>query len=326
MSTLRRRMQPRLAEPIASRTASRDITLSVVLLIRAAVYLARHETVIQNMDEKIQSDAAGSETRPFGCVELWAGNDLAHRQVELVGLEGDLLSLPSRNARAGGDLYALFSCGGERAARIVLADCVGHGFEASRVAARIHGLIHQHRDIRDSGRLLSVLNDEFTLAGQSIDAPLRLSTAITATFDRQTGKFNFAYAAHPRMLLWRTRYRRWVVLGEGLEGLPIGAFAGSLYTEQSIRIEPGDVVLMFSDGATEVFSQHGEMLRAAGLMQLASRTLGKFSSTFPLQLFAKGLVRAIRDFHGENDLDDDLTLLTLRRTALTLRADSNFIG
>ena len=61
----------------------------------------------------------------FECVELWAGNDRSQRHVELVGLEGHVISFPS-GAREGGDLYALFSCAGEREARIVLADCVGH--------------------------------------------------------------------------------------------------------------------------------------------------------------------------------------------------------
>ena len=264
------------------------------------------------MKKEDQISTTMTPTGNFGCVELWAGNDRAHRHVELVGLEGHVVSLPS-GAREGGDLYALFSCGGEQAARIVLADCIGHGYEASRIAAYIHGLIHQHRDIRDNSRLLNALNDEVMLPGQSPDAPLRLSTIITATYDRLTGEFNFAYAAHPRILLWRARYRRWDALGEGLEGLPIGAFTGSLYTQQSIRIEPGDIILMFSDGATEVFSPDDEMLTAEGFLELAGTTLEKLSSDFSLQLFVEALVEAIRLFHGKEDLEDDLTLLTLRR-------------
>ena len=145
------------------------------------------------------------------------------------------------------------------------------------------------------------------------EAPLRLSTAVMATFDRQTGEFNFAYAAHPRMLLWRALYRRWATL-DGSEGLPVGAFAGSIYTHQSIRLEPADIVLKFSDGATDVFSPDDEMLTAEGFQELASTTLAKLPAVFPLPLFVEALVKAIRDFHGKEDLEDDLTLLTLRRS------------
>lgn len=257
---------------------------------------------------------------PFGCVELWAGNDLVHQHVELVGLEGDVLSLPS-GASEGGDLYALFSCGGQQAARVVLADCVGHGYEASRIAAHIHGLLHQHRDIRDNSRLLSVLNDEVSLSEKAPDAPLQLSTALTATFDRQTGEFNFAYAAHPKMLWWRSRSRRWVALGEGLEGLPIGAFAGSYYTQQSVRMEPDDMMLMFSDGATDVFSPDGEMLTAEGFLELVSTSLAKFSPEIPLRVHLKELVRELKAFHGTDELEDDLTLLLLRRIGVSRAGD-----
>jgi phosphoserine phosphatase RsbU/P len=265
------------------------------------------------MGEKLQNDAATRKAPPFGCVELWAGNERTHRHIELVGLEGDVISLPS-GAREGGDLYALFSCAGQRAARIVLADCVGHGYVASQIAAHIHQLIHHHCDLRDSSRLLAALNDEFTLTGQSAGAPLRLTTAVTATFDRMTGEFNFAYAAHPRMVLWQSRENRWFALGEGLEGLPMGMIAGETFTQQSIRIEPGDIVLMFSDGITDVFSPNGQLLRAEGFMELAHTTLAKYSSHVPLHTFVEALVDAIKDFHGADNLEDDLTLLTLRRS------------
>jgi phosphoserine phosphatase RsbU/P len=269
---------------------------------------------VQVMDEQNRLDSRETTEKPFGCVELWAGNERTHRHIELVGLEGDVISLPS-GAREGGDLYALFSCAGEEAARIVLADCVGHGYVASRIAAHIHQLIHQHCDVRDSSSLLAALNDEFTLTGQSVDAPLRLTTVVTATFDRVTGEFNFAYAAHPRMVLWRARENRWFALGEGLEGLPMGMIAGEIFTQQSIRIEAGDIVLMFSDGLTDVFSPDGEMLTAEGLMELARSTLAEFTSHVPLHNFVKALVDAIKGFHGADNLEDDLTLLTLRRSA-----------
>ena len=176
------------------------------------------------MDEEQQIDRTPALPTSFGCVELWAGNDLSHRHIELAGLEGDVLSLPS-GSREGGDLYALFSRAGASEARIVLADCVGHGHAASLIAAHIHGLIHRHRDIPDNSRLLSALNNESVLLRPEPESPLRLSTAVLATFDRRTGEFNFSYAAHPRMLLWRARYRRWVTL-DGSEGFPLARSPG----------------------------------------------------------------------------------------------------
>ena len=245
-------------------------------------------------------------------MELWAGNERAHRHVALAGLEGDVIALPS-DGRAGGDLYAVFSCGAERAARIVLADCVGHGFTASGVAAHVHRLLHKFRDLRDTAALLAALNDEFTLTGLTPGAPLRLTTVVTATFDRQTGEFNYAYAAHPRMLLWRARAACWQALGEGLEGLPLGFIAGEAYSQQSVRLEPGDMVLAVSDAVTEVQSPQGEQLTAEGFLRLAEATLARLSPPPALHAFAEALVDAVRQYHGAEEFADDLTLLVLRR-------------
>src|SRR5580658_9361616 len=102
-----------------------------------------------------------SAARPFGCMELWAGNERAHRSLELAGLEADVIAIPS-GAESGGDLSAVFSCS-DNIARVVLADCVGHGYVASKVARHIHHVLHKHQDVRDTAGLLVALNNEFTL-------------------------------------------------------------------------------------------------------------------------------------------------------------------
>src|ERR1700675_1915812 len=212
-----------------------------------------------------------SAVRPFGCMELWAGNERAHRSLELAGLEGDVIALPS-GAESGGDLAAGFSCS-DNIARVVLADCIGHGYVASAVARHVHHLLHKFQDIRDTAGLLAALNDEFTLKGQEAGEALRLTTVVTGTFDGTTGEFNFAYAAHPRMLVWRERERRFLELGEGLEGLPLGYITGETYNQQSVRLNHGDMILAFSDGATEARSPMGEQLTSTGFLGLAEKTL-----------------------------------------------------
>src|SRR5207247_10567972 len=87
-----------------------------------------------------------SAARPFGCMELWAGNERAHRSLELAGLESDVIAVPSDGDK-GGDLSAVFSCT-DNLARVVLADCVGHGYTASGVARHVQHLLHKFQDIR----------------------------------------------------------------------------------------------------------------------------------------------------------------------------------
>jgi sigma-B regulation protein RsbU (phosphoserine phosphatase) len=253
--------------------------------------------------------------RPFGCMELWAGNEKAHRSLDLAGLQGDVIALPS-GAEHGGDLAAVFSCTDD-VARVVLADCVGHGYEAAAVARHVHKLLHKFRDIRDTSGLLEALNDEFTLATEGEGGPLRLTTVVTGTYDGRTGEFTFAYAAHPRMFLWREAQREVCEIGDGLENLPLGFITGEKYLEQSVRLAPGDAILAFSDGATEVESPAGEQLTSAGLSSLAQSVAAKLPEPLALPEFSAALLAAVRNYHGaERELADDITLLTMRRVNL----------
>jgi serine phosphatase RsbU (regulator of sigma subunit) len=254
-----------------------------------------------------------SALRPFGCMELWAGNEKAHRSLELAGLETDVIAVPS-GATEGGDLAAVFSCS-DNVARVVLADCVGHGYSASLVARHVHKLLHKFHDIRDTAGLLAALNDEFTLGTANDAAGLRLTTVVTGTYDGMSGEFNFAYAAHPRMLVWRAREERFVQLGEGLENLPLGFITGEQYNEQSIRLNVGDMILAFSDGATEARSPAGEQLTHVGLLALAEETLRRMNEPASLADFSQGLLGGVQAHRGGAELDDDITLLTLRRAS-----------
>jgi serine phosphatase RsbU (regulator of sigma subunit) len=252
--------------------------------------------------------------RPFGCMELWAGNERAHRSLELAGLQSDVIAVPSGGDK-GGDLSAVFSCS-DNTARVVLADCVGHGYTAAGVARHVHHLLHKFQDIRDTAELLAALNDAFTLSNEKSKGPLRLTTVVTGTFDGTSGEFNFAYAAHPRMFLWREHERRFLELGEGLEGFPLGYITGESYSQQSVRLNHSDMILAFSDGATEARSPVGEELTSKGFLGLAEKTLHGLPQPLVLQDFSRALLEGVHLYRGqENELEDDITLLTLRRVA-----------
>jgi phosphoserine phosphatase RsbU/P len=263
--------------------------------------------------KKIQREEVACTTsaaRPFGCMELWAGNEKAHRSLELAGLEADVIAVPSGGKR-GGDLSAVFSCS-DNIARVVLADCVGHGYVASRVARHVHRLLHKYQNIRDTAALLAALNDKFTLDSERSSGALQLTTVVTGTFDGGTKEFNYAYAAHPRMLLWRGSESRFLEIGEGLENLPLGFVTGELYSEQSIRLQPGDMILAFSDGATEVRSPKGDQLSPRGFLQLAEATLASLPGPVRLAEFSTALLEGVQLHRESSELEDDVTLLTLR--------------
>ena len=103
-------------------------------------------------------------------------------------------------------------------------------------------------------------------------------------------------------------------MGEGLEGLPLGYITGETYNQQSIRLNYGDMILAFSDGATEVRSEAGAQLTAKGFLALAEKTAKELARPVVLTEFSEALLRGVQQYRGSDGaLEDDVTLLTLRR-------------
>jgi phosphoserine phosphatase RsbU/P len=117
------------------------------------------------------------------------------------------------------------------------------------------------------------------------------------------------------MLHWRKRERRWQPLGKGLENLPLGFIAGETYIEQSVQLEPGDMVLAFSDGVTEVEAPEGEQLSPEGFLDLVVGTHAQLRDAVPLNNLSKALFDGITRYHGPSEFEDDLTLLAIRRSS-----------
>jgi serine phosphatase RsbU (regulator of sigma subunit) len=98
--------------------------------------------------------------------------------------------------------------------------------------------------------------------------------------------------------------------------LPLGYITGETYNQQSIRLNHADMILAFSDGATEVRSPAGEQLTSKGFLVLAEKTLRGLPQPLVLQDFSRSVLEGVHLYRGgEGELEDDITLLTLRRAA-----------
>lgn len=263
------------------------------------------DAVVRTMDQ-----ASGPSA--FSCKELWAGNERAHRSFELAGHQADVITVPNGSS-SGGDLSAIFSCA-DSLTRVVLADCVGHGYVASNLARHLHDLLHRFQDIRETASLLSALNNQLTLERQESGGDFRLTTIVTAVFDFATGGLNFADAANPRMLFRRAGKAQFSEIGRDLVNFPLGFEAGEHYLDRNIHLDAGDMILGFSDGATEVESPSGAELTAEGFAKFAAATLSKYNEPPSLHDFSEALLEGIHQYHGGIDLEDDITLFTLRRS------------
>ena len=177
----------------------------------------------------------------------------------------DTAYLPVRTI--GGD-FGLVVPREEEHLNLLVCDVSGHGIGSALIANRIYSeaisLLEQETDL---GGLLRRLNN-FVI--QQIMASGFLFSMIAARLDRQGRWLTYANAGHPPAL--------WISLGGECRRLEarsvvLGCFEEAISDEptQQVELAPGDRLIFYTDGLTEVFNHRREMLGVQGLERIIQR-------------------------------------------------------
>jgi serine phosphatase RsbU (regulator of sigma subunit) len=129
-------------------------------------------------------------------------------------------------------------------------------------------------------------------------------TCFYAILDPESGRLLYANAGHDLPYLHRN--------GDAEElrarGMPLGLMPGMSYEEKEITLEAGEAALFYSDGVVEAHDPNGEMFGFPRLRKLVAEHSEKRS-------LEEALLEELYSFVGEGwEQEDDITLLTLRRT------------
>jgi len=263
-----------------------------------------------------------SETQPappnsLTCLDVWGGNDPADISLRVTGNDAHILSRAAGN-RSGGDVYFLSTCSAGLVTRFLIADVSGHGEEAASSAKTLRRLMRRHVNTADQTRLASDLSREFLGRVESG----RFATAIIGTYFAPTHHLILCNAGHPQPLLYRAANDVWTELTPGTPGvvaspndtsqlgirnLPLGVIEPAGYEQFAVKLEPGDRVLIYTDGVIEARDAQGQMLTPAGLASL----VGGQGDSDPATL-VHGIVSHLDTRSGNRPLEDDVTLLALR--------------
>jgi sigma-B regulation protein RsbU (phosphoserine phosphatase) len=134
-------------------------------------------------------------------------------------------------------------------------------------------------------------------------------TMVHGIYDPRTGETVLASGGHPLPLLRRVNGR--------VDELPVpsGRALGFLeanpgLADARVTLAPGETMILYTDGFTEAFAPDGETM--FGLERL-SQELGSLLGRFAVKDVADKLRLTVEKFTGTADLQDDLTLLLLRR-------------
>ena len=158
-------------------------------------------------------------------------------------------------------------------------------------------------------QLVKALNRQFTELAQL----KRFATAVVATYLATTDALSVCNAAHPRPIWYHAASGTWSILThEAVESvqtamnLPLGVDEDSTYDQFTIHLDPGDIVVFYTDALTEAMDPSGAMLGEQGLLSVA-RGLDVSEPTG----FGPALLGRIRSHRAGKAADDDVTLLVL---------------
>jgi phosphoserine phosphatase RsbU/P len=213
-------------------------------------------------------------------------------------------SAQCRQVRAlGGDCYDFLPLTEDRLAMVV-GDASGKGVAAALMIASVQSSLRTAALFTgsDPAALLKIVNL------QAYDSSLadRYATVFYGVFDRSTRMLRYVNAGHtPPVVLRRSGSIDMLETG----GAPVGMFPDSSYEEGVAQLDPGDVVITYTDGVIEAANQSGDEWGIHGLLQATADWARQGAEN------AEHLVRSI--FSSMDDFSrgcqiDDATLAVLR--------------
>jgi sigma-B regulation protein RsbU (phosphoserine phosphatase) len=198
----------------------------------------------------------------------------------------------------GGD-YCDYTKDFDNSFSFAIGDATGHGARASTMVMATKMLFNEYASRKTvSG---------FLRHATSTIKNLRLPKLYMAfAFGRITGnKLEISGAGIPPALLYKSSTGKIEYIE--LKGLPLGTFVVSEYEEKEYLLESGDILLLMTDGVTEMFNSKEEMY---GNVFIDKQI--KENAHLPAQEIIEQLFKNAHAWRGSEPLRDDMTMLVLK--------------
>jgi phosphoserine phosphatase RsbU/P len=209
----------------------------------------------------------------------------------------------------GGDYFDVFPLSDNRTA-FLIADVSGKGLGAALLTTMLQGALSAMSLGTDPAIVFNHVN-KFLCGHAEIG---RYATMFFGILD-QDGHLEFINAGHPSPIL----LRRGVAEEAFSEGsFPVGLVPEAEYTAVCLKLEPGDTMVLFSDGVTEAMDPAEELYGVPRLRELLNGRL-----ECPLEDLQKCVLESVETFTRGASQADDLTLLIVRYRATAAATGSD---
>jgi phosphoserine phosphatase RsbU/P len=250
--------------------------------------------------------------RRLACGEMAASHRRTATLLELPGLTAWVHAIPAGAGDAGGDVHYVSVCDQCLVSRIALADVSGHGQAVAALGATLREMMERHLTALAQVELMRDLNEAVR---RELDQ-VHYATMVAVGWHGRRRLLVVTNAGHPPPLWYRAAHGTWNWLDTaGLRrrdrgsGVPLGLLEQIDYERRVVRPQPGDLVVLYSDGLSEATDPAGEELGRDRLLSIA-RDLDRSSASS----FGMRLVAALAAFRGHVPPADDQTVIVLRAT------------
>ena len=164
--------------------------------------------------------------------------------------------------QVGGDYFDYVELDDDRIG-IIVADVVGHGIAAALLMAKVSAESRFALATTDSPvEAVSKMND--SLSGLNID---RFVTLVLGLLDLKTNTLSVVNAGHMPPILRTAATGEMVELSTDESGLPLGIMEDQPYHSVEVKLDPGDVVVLYTDGINEAMNAGGEQLTTPRMIE-----------------------------------------------------------
>jgi phosphoserine phosphatase RsbU/P len=209
----------------------------------------------------------------------------------------------------GGDYFDVFPLSDGRTA-FLIADVSGKGLGAALLTTMLQGALSGMTIGADPARVFNHIN-RFLCEHSEVG---RYATMFFGILDA-AGHLEFINAGHPSPILVR-RSETSEAFTEG--SFPVGLVPEARYAAVCLKLEPGDTLVLFSDGVTEAMDPGGQFF---GIARLREVLQGK--AELALDQMQKRILEAVETFTRGAAQADDVTLLLVRYRAAEMRRGSD---
>lgn len=219
---------------------------------------------------------------------------------EIEGFELRGCSVPCR--QVSGDYYQVIARKKGKEALLVIADVVGKGIGASLLTGSLEALAAGPIDV---GRPPREICNRVNRRLHARTSTGRFAAMLLVSLDAETGVLTYANAGQsPGLLIQQNGETRRLTA----TGPPLGLFIETLYTEDSLEMAPGDLLVLYTDGITEAEDPEQNEFGIGRLEAICQE-----HRRLPLPEIARAIESDMQRFAAGTPFEDDRTMVMARR-------------